>query len=260
VRKWEIKLRRGEGPFWGTLKRIIQRVAYGHLPIFWLSRPLFRAVNLARLVCSGLWNWAVRFFWSEPLFRCQCESVGARFVMGPLPYIHGVGRIVLGERVTLGGKPDIVFGNRAGGIPELVIGDRVFIGHQCSFAISASVRIGNDCLLAGSVHVSDYDGHPTDARRRRAGDVTPTEAIRPVVIGDDVWIGNHATILKGVTIGDRSIVGTQAVVTRDVPPDVVVAGNPARVVKHLVDEQAQPRQPSEEERRLLLAETGEGAA
>src|SRR5436309_1209299 len=92
------------------------------------------AVRRARitsiLACSALWEWAVRFFWSDPLSRCQCESVGARFVMGPLPYINGVGRIVLGDRVTFGGKPDFFFGNRSGGIPELVIGDRVFIGHQ----------------------------------------------------------------------------------------------------------------------------------
>jgi maltose O-acetyltransferase len=57
--------------------------------------------------------------------------------------------------------------------------------------------------------------------------------VRPVRIGDDVWIGTGAVILKGVTIGARAIVGAGAVVNRDVPPDVIVAGNPARVVKNL---------------------------
>ena len=93
--------------------------------------------------------------------------------------------------------------------------------------------IGKHCLLSGGVSVSDYDGHPTDAVLRRTSPA-PRESIEPVVIGDDVWIGAAARILKGVTIGDRSIVGAGAIVTKDVPPDVVVAGNPARVVKWLV--------------------------
>ena len=54
-----------------------------------------------------------------------------------------------------------------------------------------------------------------------------------IIIGDNVWIGDHATILKGVTIGDNSVVGAGAVVTQPVPANVVVAGNPAKIVKHL---------------------------
>ena len=68
---------------------------------------------------------------------------------------------------------------------------------------------------------------------RRAGDPTPADGIAPVVIGDEVWVGFHAIILKGVTVGDRAIVAAGAVVTKDVPADAVVAGNPARVVKVL---------------------------
>jgi len=88
-------------------------------------------------------------------------------------------------------------------------------------------------LLATGVRVFDFDGHPLDAERRRRYEPTPAEGIRPVIIGDDVWIGTGAIILKGVTIGDRAIVGAGAVVAKDVPADVVVAGNPARLVKHL---------------------------
>lgn len=225
-----------------------------HLPVSSLTRPLFRALDVARSTVGGLATWAVRFFWSEPLFRSQCVSVGADFQMGPMPYIQGVGRIVLGDRVTFGGKPDIVFGNRAGGVPEVIVGNHVFIGHCCCLAVSSSLRIGNDCLLAGGVHISDYDGHPVDAARRRADEPTPVEHVRPVTIGNDVWIGNHAMILKGVRIGDRSIVGAFAVVTRDVPPDVVVAGNPARVVKHL-NEQGDAARPCDGERSVPNAES-----
>jgi maltose O-acetyltransferase len=87
--------------------------------------------------------------------------------------------------------------------------------------------------------VFDMDGHPIDAAERRSGMPTPGSGVAPVVIGDDVWIGSRAMILKGVAIGDRAIVAAGAVVSKDVPADVVVAGNPARIVKELVAQETQ---------------------
>lgn len=227
------KLRRGEGPFWGTLKWMIKKTLRFHLPVFWLTRPLFAGLYYLHVGVRETWLRLARFFWYEPLFRSQCVSVGDGFQMETLPYINGSGRLTIGDDVTFGGMPVFIFGNRGEAAPEVTIGDGSFLGHNCSFACSASIRVGRHCLLAAGVQVSDYDGHPLDAERRRAGDPTPPEMIRPVVIGDDVWVGQGAMILKGVTIGERSVVGAGAVVTRDVPPDVVVAGNPARIVKRL---------------------------
>ena len=104
----------------------------------------------------------------------------------------------LRDNVTFGGKPVFIFGNRGPHTPELTIGNHTFIGHEVFFSVSDSVRIGDHCLIASGVQFSDYDGHPVDAERRRAGDPTPPENIRPVVVGDDVWIGTNAIILKGV--------------------------------------------------------------
>ena len=151
-----------------------------------------------------------------------------------LPYLSGHGRIVIGDRVRISGKPSIAFSNRLNAQPELRIGDGTFIGHGCHFGIAESIQIGRNCLLAGGASVRDLDGHPIDAALRRSGEPTPPTGVRAVVIEDDVWIGANAIILKGVTIGARSIVGAGAVVSRDVPPDCVVAGNPARVVKELL--------------------------
>ncbi len=228
-----VKLRRGEGPFWGTLKRLVKAVLHFHIPVFWLTRPFFRVCYFLHVFLRELLASLLRFFWYEPLFRSCCESIGEGFQMEQLPYLVGSGIIRLGDHVTLSGKQVIIFGNRGEGTPLLSIGHHTFLGHACILAISSSVTIGNHCLIASDVRISDYDGHPVDAVARRTGLPSPPEGIRPVVIGDDVWIGNMATILKGVTIGDRSIVGAGAVVTRDVPPDVVVAGNPARIVKQL---------------------------
>jgi acetyltransferase-like isoleucine patch superfamily enzyme len=228
-----VLLRRGEGPFWGGLKRMALAVLHLHLPVGPLNRPVFRMLyGLHVTVREGI-LWMLRVLWYEPLFRSQCASVGRGFLMEQLPYVIGQGKIFLGDHVTFAGKPSFGFGNRWNDAPEIFINSNSFIGHDCRFSVAEAVRIGRYCLLAGGVSVSDYDGHPTDAASRRLGCPNPPEAIRPVVIGDDVWIGANAIILKGVTIGDRSIVGAGAVVSRAVPPDVVVVGNPARVVKSL---------------------------
>lgn len=91
---------------------------------------------------------------------------------------------------------------------------------------AAAIRIGDNCMLAHGVYVTDTDWH--DAYNR----VAPGRAA-PVVIEDNVWIGDGAMVLKGVTIGANSIVGARSVVVHGVAPNTVVAGNPARVVSRL---------------------------
>lgn len=228
-----VKIRRGEGPFWGLLKRLARGLLHLRLPVVGPTRVLFAALYSLHVgIREGL-IWALRFFWYEPLFRSQCVRVGDRFQMEQLPYLTGKGSIVIGDGVRLSGKPSIGFSNRFHALPTLEIAEGTFIGHNCSFNAANSIRIGKHCLLAGGVSVRDFDGHPLDAALRRAHQPTPPEGVRPVVIGDDVWVGAGAVIMKGVTIGDRAIVGAAAVVTRDVPADTVVAGNPARIVKWL---------------------------
>lgn len=230
---WKEQLRRGRGPLWGTLRRVAKAILHAHVPVTRVTVPLF--AFLYRLHVAGREGLAaaLRFAWYEPLFRSQCVAVGPEFRMEQLPYIQGRGRIVIGRRVRLSGKPLISFSTVRHPAPELVIGDGTFIGHLCGFTVGRSVRIGARCLLASGVQIYDMDGHPLDARRRRAGEPTPANGMRPVVLGDDVWVGAGAVILKGVTVGDGAVVAARAVVTRDVPADTVVAGNPARVVKRL---------------------------
>jgi acetyltransferase-like isoleucine patch superfamily enzyme len=227
------RLRRGEGPVWSRLRRLALASLSFHLPVNKFTRPVFRALYASHVFIREGWIWTRRFFWNEPLFRSQCESVGAGFQMETLPYLTGRGRIVIGENVRLSGKSSIAFGGNGTGDPELVIGDGTFIGHGCGFNIQKSVRIGRNCLLASGVLIYDADGHPLDADRRRNGESSPPEQIGAVTIGDDVWIGSGARILNGVTIGDRSVVGAGSVVTRDTPADSISAGNPARVIREV---------------------------
>jgi len=228
-----VKIRRGEGPFWGAVKRCAQGVLSFHLPAQGVFRLVFGALYRIHVGCRETTIWALRFLWYEPLFRSQCETVGRQFQMEKLPYLTGHGSIVIGERVRVSGKPNIGFNNRVHERPSLQIGDGSFIGHGSSFAVAKSICIGKHCLIAAGATIRDFDGHPIDAERRRRNEPQPADAIAPVVIGDDVWIGQSALILKGVRIGDRAIVASRAVVTKDVPADAVVAGNPARIVKSL---------------------------
>lgn len=108
------------------------------------------------------------------------------------------------------------------------LGARAFVNANSVFLDCAEIVIGDDFQCGPGVQLLTPE-HPLDARERRSG----LESARPIRLGHDVWIGGGAIVLAGVTVGDRVVIGAGAVVTRDVPSDVVVAGNPARVIKTL---------------------------
>lgn len=146
------------------------------------------------------------------------------------------GKIVIGERSCVRGQLAI---DRETGFIE--IGEDCYIGDHTRIWSSAHVKIGNHTLIAHNVNIFDNDTHPTDVleRRKDAEQIIwhnvrcdyPTLRSAPVTIGNDVWIGCSSIILKGVTIGDGAIVAAGSVVTKDVPPNVTVGGNPARILK-----------------------------
>jgi acetyltransferase-like isoleucine patch superfamily enzyme len=154
-----------------------------------------------------------------------CTKVGpwAR-VVGRVT-INNHGTMIVGERVQ-------IFSHHARSIfttfehGRLDIGDRAFINYDVDIAATGLVAIGADCLIGTHVSIIDNDFHGVTDRHQ-------TPAPKPVIVGDNVWIGNRAIILPGVTIGDGAVVGAGSVVTRDVPARTVVAGNPARVVREL---------------------------
>ncbi len=94
----------------------------------------------------------------------------------------------------------------------------------------AEIRIGDDVLIGPNVQLLTPT-HPIDLEPRRA----KWEAALPITIGDNVWIGGMAVICPGVTIGENSVIGAGAVVTKDIPANVVAAGNPARVIRSVHD-------------------------
>ena len=111
---------------------------------------------------------------------------------------------------------------------QVAVGDDFFANFGCVFLDVCPVEFGDRCLLGPSVHVYTAT-HPLDAATRAEG----REFGEPVTVGDDVWVGGQAVLNPGVSVGDRSVVASGAVVTGDVPDDVVVGGNPAEVVREL---------------------------
>ena len=111
---------------------------------------------------------------------------------------------------------------------RLHVGDRTFINADFLALGGGEIRIGADVLIGPSARIYTPT-HALDPVLRPQG----WERVDPVTIEDGVWLGGNVVVCPGVTIGARSVVGAGSVVTKDVPPDVVVAGNPARVVKAL---------------------------
>lgn len=107
------------------------------------------------------------------------------------------------------------------------IGDFALLSPGVRISASDEIIIGDGVMMANGCYVTDSDWHTLYDRTRRS--LTPT----PVVLEKNVWLGDGVTVLKGVTVGENSVVAARSVVTRDIPKNTVVAGNPAKIIKKL---------------------------
>ena len=156
------------------------------------------------------------------------------------------GEVIIGKNITIQNPECLHFGKRVGigsetylgpvkkyaGIsydPKIIIGEGTWLGKHSSIAAIDRVEIGKHVLFAGYVHITDHSHGYEDISRPISLQTLITKG--PVIIEDDCWLGFSCEILSGVHIGKHSIVAARAVVTKDVPPYTIVAGNPARIVK-----------------------------
>jgi acetyltransferase-like isoleucine patch superfamily enzyme len=163
---------------------------------------------------------------------------GWRILGMPIIQRHRGSRIQIGERVVLRSwktsnplcpfHPVVLATWSADA--QIIIGDNCGITGGSIIAVDR-VEIGNSVLLGANVIIADTDFHPlSPIERQQAGQ---GGAVRPVVIEDNVFIGTNAIVLKGVRIGTGSVIGAGSVVSSDIPPNVIAAGNPARPVRSL---------------------------
>jgi acetyltransferase-like isoleucine patch superfamily enzyme len=173
----------------------------------------FYVVTLARL--RGIQIKSGSSFFGLPKFK---KARTARIIIGknncfrssPTSNLIGINRPCIIS--ALEPTSEIVIGDDCG-FSGTVIGcfDRIVIGHR--------VKCGANTLI------TDGDWHSEDPRSSKP---------RPIVIGDDVWLGVNVTVMKGVTIGENSLIGAGSIVTKDIPPNVIAAGSPCMVIRPLV--------------------------
>lgn len=129
---------------------------------------------------------------------------------------HIEGRVKLGPGVRVILEPGA----------SLTIGDNTYITASSVIHCATSISIGRDCAIAWGTTILDTDFHTIIYEDGKQNSIS-----KPIKIGNKVWIGCNCTILKGVTIGDNCVIAANSLVNRDVPPNSLVAGNPARVIK-----------------------------
>lgn len=142
--------------------------------------------------------------------------------------------VVFGENIMYFGK--IISSNKG----KIKIGNNTSIRLGCIFYCAKGITIGNNVMIADNVIISDTNHHPINPQDRlkmiKSGWSSKLwswdKAIsKEIIIGNNVWIGQFSRILKGVNIGENSIIASNSIVTKDVPPNSIAAGNPAKIVK-----------------------------
>jgi acetyltransferase-like isoleucine patch superfamily enzyme len=201
-----VDLRRAPEPLRGGILELLRFMRANHMLNLRYARLIARYLLLkARL--RG------RFRTDGLCFVCP----GVKLEIGP----HAVLRMGRWSWIGHGSKVRVHEG-------EVSIGAKSVLGQECTISAYQHVSIGRECILADRVMLIDFDHGVTEVERPiRAQGIYK----RDVRVGHNVWMGYAACVLRGVTVGDNAIVGTNAVVTRDVPENAVVGGVPARVLR-----------------------------
>jgi maltose O-acetyltransferase len=157
----------------------------------------------------------------------SAKRLGPRVRLWGTPVVNNRGTLLVGDRVRLASGVSTLELS-VGPEGTLEIGDRVLINHGCSIGATKLVRIGERCNIGSQSILIDNAFHELDPDRR---DERPEP--QPVILEPNVWLAARVIVLPGVTIGRNSVLGAGSVVTRDIPPDVLAAGIPAKVIRPL---------------------------
>jgi len=223
-----LKIKRKETPLYAVLYSMgkffysfnLPAIKLIHLPLYYLDR--FVKVISGRLV---------RAIWHLPLFKARCEKVGKNLRLpNGIPFIIGGHlKIYLGDNVSIGRST--IGASKVFDHPVLKIGNKTSIGYGTTISVAKEVIIGDDCMISANCLIMDSDDHPISPEKRLLKLPVGQDDVKPVRIGNNVWVGAYSAILKGVTIGDNSIIGTHSVVTNEVPANSIYGGVPAKAIR-----------------------------
>lgn len=239
-----LKIKRRETPTYDLIYRCLTSVRTFNVPsIKWIHLPLYHLDQFVRRTT----RWFISVAWHVPLFKARCEKVGVGLKLPDgIPYlIGGHLRLRLGDHVLI--SRTTIGASKVCDDPVLEIGNRSGIGYGTVLSVSKRITIGEYTMIGANCMIMDSDDHPIDPVLRLRREPVKADDIKPVTIGNNVWIGAYSTILKGVTIGDNSIISAHSVIVRDVLPNCIYAGNPARPTVRDIDKPA-----------LMAASSGKG--
>ena len=164
--------------------------------------------------------------------KCLCNKTVIFKAKSSVESYNGKDSVIINDKTTI-----------LGSILTASFGGKVIIGHDCHIGENSKIwsackiEIGNYVKIAHNTTIIDNNSHPINPYKRRneclEKDLLNLLSPKPIKICDDAWIGANCVILKGVTIGEAAIVGAGSVVTHDVEPWTIVAGNPAKVIKRI---------------------------
>ena len=175
-----------------------------------------------------------RFQWRERGTHRKLE-IGPGTVFNVPVRSHGTGTLIIGADNMFGFVPaprmgcgEILLQPRDE-IAQIHIGNHNAFSNNVSLVAIGKISLGNGCLIGDQVTIFDSDAHEINplTRTRSVGPV------KPVIIGNNVWLGSRVMVLKGVTIGDNSVIAAMSVVTKPVPANCVAAGNPAKIIRSI---------------------------
>jgi acetyltransferase-like isoleucine patch superfamily enzyme len=202
------ELRRAPAPLHGGLPTLVRFMAHNHMMSLKYARLILRLLR-----------------------RRFLTPYGRRLKLDGLCFIGPRVTLQIGKtaRIELGRWSWIGHGTKIRCHEGLVsIGAKTVLGQECTISAFQHVSIGRECVIADRVMLIDFDHGMVEVERPiRVQGIYK----RDTRIGNNVWIGYGACILRGVTVGDNAVIGTSAVVTKDVPPNAVVGGVPARIIR-----------------------------
>lgn len=228
-------LRNHPSPWAQSLCAVAKSVLHGNFPV-----PLspYRVIDPVARISHHFLVELLRQFWWTPRFKTRLKKAPSHvYLYSGIPYITAGLDIVMGENCRISGIT--TFTGRTAGreVPTLIMGNNVGISWQTTLAVGTRIVLADNVRIAGRCFLAGYPGHPINPNARASGMAERDSQVGEIVLEKNVWLGTGCTVLPNVTIGQNSIIGTGSVVTRDIPANVIAAGNPAKVIRALTPQE-----------------------
>ncbi len=231
ARGFRLWVKQGDSPFAKGLRRLFYGVRAFEIPApKWIFSILYRAHGVVAAAVSN----ATRVFYYTPVFKSRIANrPRALYLYSGMPLVLGRLQIEIGDGSRVSGITTFSGRSSALTMPLLSIGSNVDVGWQCSIAVGSRVVLQDNVRLAGRCLLAGYPGHPLNARDRAAGLPETDDQVGDIVLEENVWLATDVKVMAGVRIGRNTVVAAGSVVTRDLPPNVLAAGVPAKVIRTL---------------------------